>query len=108
MIRKNKGFTLVELIAVIAILGFIAIIAIPEVMKAIEKSRKESLIVSAKGITRAAQITRHEHMLKNNIEELKVYFNDGNEITNISNLKLDYSGKQPKNGALFINSDGKI
>ncbi len=38
--KRNKGFTLVELLAVIVILAVIALIATPTVLSMIEKSRK--------------------------------------------------------------------
>jgi type IV pilus assembly protein PilA len=40
--KKNKGFTLVELLAVIVILAVILVIAIPNVMKIIDKARLDS------------------------------------------------------------------
>ena len=40
---KEKGFTLIELIAVIIILGVIAVITVPSVNRAIEKSKTKSL-----------------------------------------------------------------
>ena len=46
---KQKGFTLVELLAVIVILAVIALIATPQVLSMIESSRKgaaESSVIS--------------------------------------------------------------
>jgi prepilin-type N-terminal cleavage/methylation domain-containing protein len=40
--KKNKGFTLVELLAVIVILAVILVIAIPNVMKIIDKARLDT------------------------------------------------------------------
>jgi type IV pilus assembly protein PilA len=51
--KKNRGFTLVELLAVIVILAVILVIAIPNVMKVIDKAkldaykRNESMLISA-------------------------------------------------------------
>ena len=42
MIRNNKGFTLLELLAVIVILAIIMIIAIPAVSNTLEMTRKKS------------------------------------------------------------------
>ena len=43
MKRNNKGFTLVELLAVIVILGLLMAIAIPSVTKYITQSRVKTL-----------------------------------------------------------------
>lgn len=52
---KNKGFTLVELLAVIVLLGLIALVAVPAITGIIKSgkeslsgSQKESIIMSAK------------------------------------------------------------
>ena len=44
MKKNNKGFTLVELLAVIVILGLLMAIAIPSVTKYITQSRKKTLV----------------------------------------------------------------
>lgn len=45
---KNNGFTLIELLAVITILGILLIIAIPNVLTAVENSKKRTYISTAK------------------------------------------------------------
>ena len=52
---RNKGFTLVELLAVIVILAIISLIATPMVLGVIEKSKKSAAIESANGIMDAAE-----------------------------------------------------
>ena len=47
---KNKGFTLVELLAVIAILAILVIIALPNVLKMFNESKKNSFLTEAKTI----------------------------------------------------------
>lgn len=45
---KNKGFTLIEMLAVVIIIGIISIIAIPSVSKYIEESRKSAYVKTIK------------------------------------------------------------
>ena len=53
--KKKKGFTLVELLAVIVILAVILVIAVPQIMDIIKESRKGTLISSAKLIAASAE-----------------------------------------------------
>jgi type IV pilus assembly protein PilA len=53
---NKKGFTLVELLAVIVILAVILVIAIPNVLSIIDKSRKDSMVNTAKMMVKAAQL----------------------------------------------------
>ncbi len=46
--KNNKGFTLIEILAVIVILGILMIIAVPAVTEHINGSRKSSFITTAK------------------------------------------------------------
>ena len=52
--NKEEGFTLIELIIVIAILAIISAIAVPNVLEAIDNSRKTTDISNAKIIADAA------------------------------------------------------
>ena len=53
--QKNKGFTLVELLAVIVILAVILVIAVPQIMSVIESARKGSIESTAKLIAESAE-----------------------------------------------------
>ena len=54
-LKNNKGFTLVELLAVIVILGIIMAIAVPAVSSYINKSRKDAWISSANNFINAVR-----------------------------------------------------
>ena len=55
MIKNNKGFTMVELLAAVTILGILATIAIVSVTNTMEKSHKEYDEKQNKLFTTAAQ-----------------------------------------------------
>jgi len=54
MKNKQEGFTLIELIIVIAILAIIAVIAVPNILGAVENSRRAADVANAKVILNAA------------------------------------------------------
>ena len=53
--KDNRGFTLVELIAVVVILAVIMLIAVPNVVSTINKNKKESFIEDAKKFKAAVE-----------------------------------------------------
>ncbi len=55
MRKNNKGFTLVELLAVIVIMGILMMVAIPAVTRTIENSRKDTFVDIAKAYTNAVR-----------------------------------------------------
>ncbi len=63
--RKNHGFTLLELLAVIVILAVISLIATPLIMNVIEDAKKESARESAYGIIKAGEIKQTQEVGKN-------------------------------------------
>lgn len=46
--KKNKGFTLVELLAVIVILAVISLVAVPNVVSMLERNKKKQMVLDAK------------------------------------------------------------
>ena len=95
---KNKGFTLVELLAVIAILAILVIIALPNVLKMFNDSKKNSFLTEAKTI--------YSEVSKKYISESM----KGNKLTYISsedNTKLDMTGKSLKY-CVLLNADGSV
>ena len=117
---KNQGFTLIELLAVIVILAVIALIAVPQILNILNKARLSATKDSAYGIAKAAETYVTNFMLKNSgaipSEELEFECTtDGCNLKNklidynIKNLdKLDFKGKKPASGNVYINEDGLI
>ncbi len=95
---KNKGFTLVELLAVIAILAILVIIALPNVLKMFNDSKKNSFLTEAK--------TLYSEVSKKYISETM----KGNKLTYVSSeddTKLDMTGKGLKY-CVLLNADGSV
>ncbi len=94
----EKGFTLVELLAVIAILALLVIIALPNVLKMFNDSKKNSFLTETKTI--------YSEVSKKYISESM----KGNKLTYISsedNTKLEMTGRDLQYCAL-LNTDGTI
>jgi prepilin-type N-terminal cleavage/methylation domain-containing protein len=53
--RKNKGFTLVELIVVLVILAILAAILVPALLGYIDRAKKQQIVLNAKSCLTAAQ-----------------------------------------------------
>jgi prepilin-type N-terminal cleavage/methylation domain-containing protein len=56
MLRKNKGFTLVEIMIVVAIIGLLAAIAIPNFVRARQTAQAQACIANLKQIEGAIQV----------------------------------------------------
>lgn len=95
---KNKGFTLVELIAIIVIIAIIALIAVPTVLNIIDKSKEKANLNSAKMILEAGDIYYSNNMIKKN-EEIGI---DKNIYSN-----LETKGNKPENGEFYLLENGK-
>ncbi len=71
--KNNKGFTLIEILAVIVILGIIMIIAIPNISKNISDSRKSSYVTSIQKYIEAARQEVQTFSIKANKENTAYY-----------------------------------
>ena len=95
---KNKGFTLVELLAVIAILAILVIIALPNVLKMFNDSKKNSFLTETKTI--------YSEVSKKYISETM----KGNKLTNMSSeedTKLEMTGRDLQY-CVLLNTDGSV
>ena len=105
---KEKGFTLIEILAVIIVIAIISLITIPIIVNTIEKSKKNALVDSAYGILKAGNLYYMEEMSKK--EETERYdfkVSDGKFVLEKDNTKtLKFTGKVPKTGILQIHPNG--
>ena len=53
--KNNKGFTMIELIAVVAILGLLMMLAVPNINSMIDKRKRESYLTDAKKLVSLAE-----------------------------------------------------
>ena len=68
--KKIRGFTLVELLAVIVILAIILVIAVPKIANVIENSKLGAITSSAKVILDAAYKKQSENLILENTSEI--------------------------------------
>ena len=101
--KRNKGFTLVELLAVIVILAVIALIAVPVVMNIIVKARKSAFKDSAYGIIEAGELYYANRLLKTNGMSNDERFTFPNNATG-----LEISGDKPSDGSMIVTKEGKV
>lgn len=107
---KNKGYTLVELLAVIIILSVIILITTPTVLKTVNKARKEANNISVKSYIKAVEQTYiKENINKNFDPNMCEIQSNGNLICNDSNeeIKIDAEGSRPTSGTILM-YEGKV
>ena len=100
--KKKKGFTLVELLAVIVILAVILVIAVPKIMDTIKNSKEGTLMSSAKLIANQAE--------KKYIENQTLGITDKIECDDIVKTTDDYEScriKFDEDGKASVTISGK-
>lgn len=102
--KKNKGFTLIELLAIIVILAIIAVITVPIILNVIDNAKRGVAETSAQGYLKAVE----KQLVMNNVDRTKDPVTDGTyNITELKNMGVQVSGKEPKEGSVTI-KNGKI
>ena len=94
--KKKKGFTLVELLAVIVILAIIALIAIPMIGNIIETVKINSAIQSTYGYVNSVNNKLVTEKLNSNTIESGTY--------DFFELETKYKGTKPSHGIVTIDS----
>lgn len=97
MIRKNnKGFTLIEVLAVVVILGILSIMAVPKIFDMVTASREDIYIEDAKRLISQARYTM-------NAKSVKIEKPDNGECIVFSMKYLSVSDFQnPPNGGTYL------
>ena len=94
--KQNRGFTLVELLAVIVILGILFLIAVPSINKIIENSKRQAFIADCKAYLQAAKYNNNlDNTTENkyfNIKSLEVKNHKQNYLGGILYFDLDEDG----------------
>ncbi len=88
-VKNEKGFPLVELLAVVVILGIIAAIAIPAIGTIMKNSEKDAHVVNAKQAANAMRMYVAENGNADSVEATLKQLEDGGYLENL----LDPSDK---------------
>ena len=95
MKRNNKGFTLVELLAVIVILGLLMAIAIPSVTKYITQSRKKTLMSTMDSYVTAVTNAVNDNEFGALSTQDIIYYIPVSDEENNSCVSLEKGGSDP-------------
>ena len=96
---KNKGFTLVELLAVIVILALIALIATPIILNVINDAKKQAAKDSAYGYMDAVE----KYIVSSELEDKSI--KDGTySVEDLNSMGVNVKGSTPDNGTIKIES----
>ena len=97
MRKRNKGFTLVELLAVIVILALIALIATPIILNVINDAKKQAAKDSAYGYMDAVE----KYIVSSELEDKSI--KDGTyRVEELNSMGVSVKGSTPDNGNIEI------
>ena len=94
MKRKNKGFTLIELIAVVAIIAILASIIVPKVISYVYKSRQVAIQTEAKTIYTIAEQAYNDGILVPTKENTDINPENPNGKPEFDFMQLSYVMKK--------------
>ena len=96
-LKKGKGFTLIELIAVLVIMAILALIVTPLVMSIIKKAKVSADKRSIDAYGRSIELAIASYLLDN-----------GSFPTSIEQLTIEYSGDEVVCSTTQLNSDSSV
>lgn len=101
----NKGFTLIEVIAVVLLISLISLIITPIGRNIYNSARKEMVLATAERLVNATDtyMKNYEIQYGKPINNLNIEIKDNKIIGDV----ISISGKLPKKGTIYIN-DNKI
>lgn len=105
---KNKGFTLVELLAVIVILSTILIIAVPRIGSTIDHAQQQAFKNDVETMIETINLqyeTEEKEYVDNNIVYPSYTFSNG-AFTSSKTIKVD--GDLPFSGSIYMNENEEI
>ena len=97
MRKRNKGFTLVELLAVIVILALIALIATPIILNVINDAKKQAAKDSAYGYMDAVE----KYIVSSELEDKSIK-DRTYSVEELNNMGVSVKGSTPDNGNIEI------
>ena len=103
MVKRKKGFTLVELLAIIAVIGMMLIITSPYVLRSIANARMQTFQNGVEGIIRTIQDNSNE----NGFSSETFTITDG-IIINSKGERLETSVGNGENGSALIDDAGRV
>ena len=95
---KNKGFTLVELLAVIAVLAVLAVLSVPNILKLYNEAKKKTFLNDVKTIYK--EVSKKyliDGIKNNNIERIN---SNGDNKLNLESNNLTYDIKIDRKGTI--------
>jgi general secretion pathway protein G len=105
MLRREKGFTLIELLIVVAIIGIIAAIAVPNLLTAIQRSKRSRTVADMRAIGTAVGTYLVDHNAYP--RSTSTDFENVNVDSNLSRSYYDGATKDAWSTAFNYVSDGE-
>jgi len=99
MLRNEKGFTIIELMAVLVIIGIIALIAVPRVTGTITQARIRSCSANVQMLDDAVERYAVDHMTANGDLDYSALSADGFQTTLVNAGYLKEAATCPVNSA---------
>lgn len=100
---NKKAFTLVELLAVIIILGLLLTLTAPKITQTLKEAKEKTYMISAQNLVKSAQLKVSNNEVNGMTENILINYETGENIN-----YLDYTGRKPESGQVYIKANGKI